>query len=221
MAILEVRLRTVPLEAQREFYAERLGLPLEDNGADAFTVRAGSSLLRFERAEEGEPTYHFAFNVPANRFAESKAWIAERAELVTHEGDDEFDFSSWNAHAVYFFDPAGNIVELISRHGLSNAADAPALLEISEMGMPTSDVPALVEAIESGLGLELYDGGGDTFAALGDERGLLIVVRSGRTWFPEAGEGRPWPLELTLTAPLQADLLPPDLPYVVHSQLAD
>ena len=221
MAILEARLETAPLDAQRAFYSERLGLPLEKDGGDGFTVRAGSSLLRFERAEQGEPTYHFAFNVPANRFAESKAWIAERVELVTYEGDDEFDFSSWNAHAVYFFDPAGNIVELISRHGLPNEADAPALLEISEMGMPAPDVPALSRMIEEQLGFGLYDGGGDAFAAMGDERGLLIVVRSGRTWFPQAGEGRPWPLELTLSGPLQADLKPPDLPYVVHSQLAD
>lgn len=221
MAILEARLRTAPLDAQRAFYSERLGLPLEDDGAGAFAVRAGSSLLRFVGAEHGEPTYHFAFNVPANRFAESKAWIAERVELVTHDGEDEFDFRSWNAHAVYFFDPAGNIVELIARHGLPNAADAPALLEISEMGLPTPDVPALVRTIQSELGFELYDGGGDAFAALGDERGLLIVVRSGRTWFPHAGEGRPWPIELTVTAPLQADLRPADLPYVVRSQLAD
>jgi catechol-2,3-dioxygenase len=220
MAILEARLHTAPLDAQRAFYAERLGLPLEEDGADAFAVRAGASLLRFQRAAEGEPKYHFAFNVPANRFAESKAWIAGLVDLVEMDGDDEFDFRSWNAHAVYFHDPAGNIVELISRHGLDNAADAPALLEISEMGMPAPDVHALRDEIESRFGYELYDGGGDSFAAVGDERGLLIVVRAGRTWFPQAGEGRPWPLELTITAPLQADLSVPGLPYRVVSQPA-
>ena len=220
MAILEARLRTAPLERQREFYAERLALPLEEDARDAFAVRAGGSLLRFERSADGEPTYHFAFNVPANRFAESKAWIAARADLVELDGEDEFDFRSWNAHAVYFFDPAGNIVELIARHGLPNDADAPALLELSEMGMPTPDVPALVGLIESRLGLSLYDGGGEQFAAVGDERGLLIVVRSGRTWFPQAGVGQVCPLELALTAPLQGVLEPAGLPYVVRSQVA-
>ena len=29
-----------------------------------------------------------------------------------------FDFDNWDARAVYFEDPAGNIVELIAHHGL-------------------------------------------------------------------------------------------------------
>lgn len=221
MAILEARLRTRPLEAQRSFYAERLGLPVEEDGADAFCVRAGSSLLAFERAEAGEPTYHLAFNVPANRFPESKAWIRRMADLIELDGEDEFDFRSWNAHAVYFRDPAGNVMELIARHGLANESDSPALLEISEVGLPTPDVPGLVQSVRSELGLDLFDGGGDSFAALGDEHGLLIVVAAGRTWFPAAGVGEPWPLELLVTAPLQADLVPAGLPYRVHAQLAD
>jgi len=45
-------------------------------------------------------------------------------------------------------------------------------------------VPATVERIRSELGFEVYrDSMSHEFAAVGDEDGLLIVVRKGRTWF--------------------------------------
>lgn len=41
---------------------------------------------------------------------------------------------------------------------------------------------------------------GETFTALGDAQGLLIVVQRGREWYPSTGlAAAPAPLQLTLT----------------------
>jgi hypothetical protein len=39
-------------------------------------IRAGSTSLVFADQGVGEAIYHFAFNVPARKFAEAKAWLA-------------------------------------------------------------------------------------------------------------------------------------------------
>ena len=68
---------------------------------------------------EGDSYYHFAFNIPANKFSEAKVWAKERVSLLVEEGEDEANFVHLPAHALYFYDPAGNIVELISRQSVS------------------------------------------------------------------------------------------------------
>ena len=95
------------------------------------------------------------------------------------------DFSAWNADALYFLDPAGNVVELIARHSLPNASDAPfgpdAFLEVSEVGMPVATCPPRSPiwrtrwACRSGtVTARLH--------AWGRSR-LAIVVPAGRPWF--------------------------------------
>jgi catechol-2,3-dioxygenase len=141
-------------------------------------------------AVDAEPgSLHFAFNVPENRLADARMWLAQRAELVPGpNGEEELDFSAWNAHAVYCSDPVGNVVELIARHSLPNESHDPfgprSLLEVSEVGVPVDDVPAAVAFVEHELAIPLWDGDRRGFTALGDDRGLFIVVPRGRAWFP-------------------------------------
>src|SRR3954462_11649834 len=74
----------------------------------------GETTLRF-RAGDWEPFYHFALLVPGDRFEAAHAWAEDEFELL---GGGVFEFENWDARAVYFLDPAGNIVELIAHHGL-------------------------------------------------------------------------------------------------------
>ncbi len=46
----------------------------------------------------------------------------------------------------------------------------------------------LSHIIQKATGLQLYKGQTDTFTALGDENGLLIVVKTGREWYPNTGQ---------------------------------
>src|SRR6266536_5252541 len=126
--------------------------------------------------------HHFAVHV-----ADLEPW---KQRLGVSE---EHDFSSWGgARAVYFRDPEENVVELIAR------PQARTELVLAVVGLPVVDVGATVEAVGDGLGLEPYDDWDESFAPLGDDDGLLIVVRVGRSWFPvgvPAGRSR---IEVTL-----------------------
>src|SRR5690606_32649521 len=90
----------------------------------------------------------------------------------------------WNAHSVFFFDPAGNVVEYIARHDLANAAPGDFgvddILYASEIAFVVDDVPGAAETLAEAAGAGLYRGSSDQFAAVGDELGLLLVMKRGR-----------------------------------------
>lgn len=187
---LRLRLRTSHLEEQRDFYRDRLGLPIVAETHDFVTIRAGNTELQFVHSEvAGHPYYHFAFNIPENKLDAAITWMRSRAPLVQRRGTDGpiFHFAHWNAHAIYFFDPAGNIVEFIARHTLPNSAagafDVPDILYASEIGLVVPEVPQAVAALKGRLGIEEYVGVSNVFAPVGNEYGLFIVVQTGRTWF--------------------------------------
>ncbi len=196
MKIKSLKLWATQLDALAAFYRDTLGLIISVR-QNRFEVYVGYTRLAFHQAEtaEGSP-YHFAINIPENQFDEGKAWLAQRVSLIKdRDGSDTFDFLSWNAHACYCYDPAGNIVELIARHSLDCAADGSlgpfssrSLLGVSEMGLVTDDVRDTTHQLCTKFGLGVYDGAGsDTFAAVGDEQGLFIVVKRGREWYPDTG----------------------------------
>lgn len=188
--ILELELRARGLERQRDFYGRTLHLPVVVEAADRITIQAGGTRLAFLQAgpEHGHPIYHFAFNIPENQLAVAKEWLTRRVPLITKNGREVFHFESWNAHSIYFQDPAGNIVELIARHNLRNAASGKfseeKILYASEIGLVVDDVGAEVTALEDRLGLPVYRPGSPTLVPVGDEHRLLIVVQRNHVWLP-------------------------------------
>jgi catechol-2,3-dioxygenase len=213
--ILEVELPTGALAQQRDFYVRALGLGLLEDEGERFAVRAGGTRLSFVASGDDPTSQHFAFNIPENQLTAARRWLAQRAPMIPGpHGEQELDFSSWNADAVYCLDPAGNVVELIARHSLPNAADAPfgprALLEVSEVGVPVSDVPAAVAFLEEPVGIPLWDGDRRGFAAMGDDVGLFIVVPQGRPWFPTDRPAHTPPLAIVISGstPARYDATP-------------
>src|SRR6266511_4564441 len=86
-----------------------------------------------------------------------------------------------------------NVVELIAR------PLARPELSLAEVGLPVDDVPAAVDALQRAFDLPTYDDWDESFAPLGDDEGLLIVVRVGRGLFPVGVPSGPAPIEVTLT----------------------
>lgn len=221
MQIVEARLTTRRLEEQKAFYGRILGLPLVEDDGRVVAFGVGTSRLVFVRAESGgEPLYHFAFDVPRNKFVEAKAWLAGRVDLLDRDGRDEFEFSSWNATAVYFRDPAGNVVELIARRNLPNDSGMPfgpdGLLRVSEVGGVVEDVPAAVRGLERDLGLEVWNEPSEEFTTVGDETGLLVVVKTGRPWFPTGQSARPHPVVVVASGDRETIHAPPDLGFRIE-----
>jgi catechol 2,3-dioxygenase-like lactoylglutathione lyase family enzyme len=139
-------------------------------------VGAGPSFARGETAP-----HHFAFHT-----ASLEPW---QQQLDVTE---EHDFSGWDgARAVYFRDPEQNVVELLAR------PEPRPERALAEVGLPVEDVHAAVEAFAE-LGIEPYRDADETFAPLGDADGLLIVVRTGRGWFPYDVPAGAAPIEVTV-----------------------
>ena len=191
------------------FYGGRLELEvLERDGS--VEVGFGATRVAFV-ADDGEPFHHFAVRVPRNRFAAARAWIEERAGLLAEPdtGETTFRFERWNADACYFEDPAGNVVELIAHHELSDessstgAFEARELLGVCEVGLVGADVRAMARPLLD-VGVELWDGtldDPDGLAFMGGRDGVLILAREGRPWMPTTRPARCNRVEVATDAP--------------------
>lgn len=183
-----LRLRASQPQRLRNFYAETLGLPLAKPDGGAFSVGVGTSRIEFEQAPSGtDPFYHFAFNISENKFVTAKNWLKNRTPLLKNDaGQDEIFFRAWNAHAVYFKDPGGNIGELIARHTMDNARSGEFSMEdllcVSEIGCPAEQPEEVGVALESTFGLKRYL---NSPMFVGDEHGLFVLPPVGRPWIPE------------------------------------
>ncbi|WP_395143132.1 VOC family protein [Armatimonas sp.] len=197
MSFRALQMGTAHLERAQQFWTKTMGLEELSSGPDSVTLAAGATHWTLTQAQTPPAIAHFAFTIPENLFDEAVAWLREHAPLLSgSDGKELFDFSHWNAHAVYFTDPDGNIAELIARHTLPNSRrENFEILGISEIGLVTDDVPGTVAS----LGLPLYRQGGTQFQPVGDEEGLLIVVQHNRPWYPDNRHpAQPIPLTVTL-----------------------
>lgn len=193
--------RSDRLDALREFYRRTLGL--EQTGENG--VRAGVSELSFQDGD-GRPFYHFAFLVPGDRFDAAREWAAGRVTVLGGGDIDDvvFDFANWNALALYFHDPAGNIVELIAHreleeNGRNGSFDASELVGLSEVGL-VGDPSELAQGLEQ-LGVHLWDGAvaPQRLAFFGERARSLIVVSQGRGWLPTGQSAELHPVEATIS----------------------
>jgi len=204
MNITELQLQTNCLSSQKEFYNKTLGLNILNFNDGSFSVNIGSSTLVFQETTL-KTYYHFAVNIPENKIKEAIAWLCPRVAPIEHEGSPLINFKNWNAHSVYFFDAGGNIVELIARHNLDNSTDKlfgqSHFLCISEVGMPVQNVALFCSLIEIKLKEKLWSGNTETFAAVGDENGLFIIVTEKRNWFPTEIQSRSFPAKTKISSP--------------------
>ncbi|MED3803935.1 VOC family protein [Lysinibacillus xylanilyticus] len=145
MEIKSLTLQTDNLQSMKEFYMNKLGFHLIAENKGSFQIQTGTSILEFTNSDTvGKPFYHFAFNIPANQFEEAKFWLKNKVQLLTEDGEDQVNFSHLPAHAIYFEDPSGNIVEFIARYGINEESSEPftinSILHISEIGLIVDDV---------------------------------------------------------------------------------
>jgi len=208
MQIKSVIIQASNQQELREFYQSLLELKFEEESETRLTIRIGSSLLVMEEAKKQEPFYHFAITIPANKIEEARVWLLnKKIELIWIEDykSDIADFKNWHAKSVYFFDPAGNIVELIARFDLKNETDesfsSNQFLNISEIGLvfPQDEIDQQVGRIikETGLSYFLKQPPMQQFKVLGDDEGLFIIVTENRNWYPTSKSSGIFPLEIT------------------------
>lgn len=219
MRFHEIILQSSRIDDIAKFYKEVLGLDTEQTPGK-LTCKTQSTSITFLPSGEGlNPFYHFAFDIPQNKFKEAKEWVKQRVSLITLDGMDEFDFKNWNAHSFYFYDPSGNIVELIARHNKKNDSSAEfngsSILSVSEIGLPVKDVKNFYEQLNAANGAELFWGDLKNFAAAGDEEGLCIIVPEGRKWYPDCPEAEIYPVIITTETRETKPISLEGLPYIL------
>lgn len=194
--ILSLELQTgASLSAMKAFYGKTLDLRIMDEGADRFSVEAGETRLTFigsDVAGDRGPFYHFAFTIPENKILQALEWQKTRTPLLAIPERnraagypvDVVDYRHWNAHSIFFLDPAGNVLEYIARHDLENGNTATFdwadLLYISEIGLVVDDVIEAAGEVRAMAAVPQYKGGDAGFMAMGDEYGLVLVMKRGR-----------------------------------------
>ena len=203
MQLTEISLQAKNIPALSDFYAAVLGLPVFEN-SKRITVTAGRTILHFDPAIDSEPFYHFAFNIPSTKIEEAAQWLKGKVELLwIDEYQSEIaEFTTWNARSVYFFDPAGNIVEFIARADLNDHAaeafSAAQIRSVSEIGLvsPVAEFEQRVNDLIQNFHLEYFSKQPPMkhFRAIGDDQGLFIVVPENRNWYPTNIAGGIFPL---------------------------
>ncbi|MBN8233880.1 glyoxalase [Halobacillus kuroshimensis] len=152
MLIEKVMLDTRPLKDMKHFYEEVLGFKERESEENQLTIEAGRSTITFQKVEEGNPFYHFAFDIPADQFQVAKEWVKARTPLLKEEDQDEVAFEHLQACAFYFQDPAGNIVECIARRTAPQSDGQPfsieSLQKVSEMSFVAVDAGQGGEVLE-------------------------------------------------------------------------
>jgi len=217
MDIRQVQLATRSLADTARFY-ERLGCSVEIVDATVRVV-VGSTLLVFRELPEMTGALHLAITIPTGTFDAAKAWIAGLTTVLGTDDQDEFEGPpNWNSRSVYFEGPDQQLLELIERRDLESGArragdgsgtgtgSVVPLVSISEVGIPVPDVIGAVEALRR-AGLEPYaNPPGESFAAVGDVDGLVILVSPDRRWFPtgdRSPSSAPVVIDVGLGAPLE------------------
>jgi len=207
MDIRQVQLATRSLDDTARFY-ERLGCPVEVVDT-AVRVAVGSTLLVFRELPEMTGALHLAITIPTGTFDAAKAWIAGLTTVLGTDDQDEFEGPpNWNSRSVYFEGPDQQLLELIERRDLPvdvGENTAVPLVSVSEVGVPVPDVLGAASALRR-AGLEPYaNPPGESFAAVGDVDGLVILVSPDRRWFPtgdRSPSSAPVVIDVGLDAPV-------------------
>lgn len=228
-------LTSASLDAMKEYYVNLLGMELVSHTNKELTIMGGQTPITFIKSEDaGDPWYHFAFNIPENKILGARDWQLERTPLVPtpynkiHKGypNDVRHFRHWNAHSVFFWDPAGNLLEYIARHDMNNAKPGnfsrDDILYASEIAFVVDDQAAEAKLLNKYLDLAPYPTSNNFWWSMGDESGLLLCIPK-RIW----GENTPnpkrfgvHPTEATILGDAQEEYLFDGFPYRVNVQKA-
>lgn len=122
--VIETCVYSRDLESLKKFYSGILGLEIVEEQEDKFVfLKAGASMLLAFNPDRTSPSndklpphgalgsIHFALEIERNDYEEWKEQLARNGIAI------EIEVSWKEARSLYFRDPAGNLVELITSGG--------------------------------------------------------------------------------------------------------
>ncbi|MNK86486.1 hypothetical protein D3C87_1063990 [compost metagenome] len=191
MNIIELELLSDDLSETKKFYKKVLGLDPFSSTKESIYFQVGFTKLIFRKSENVKPVYHFAIDLPGNRFFDTHNFIKQQVPILPIEpGNDISNFTNWDAKSFYFNDNNANILEFITRYPNKAYYEPPfsskCYISISEIGFVSNNVPELADTLVTEFGLPIYhrQPRSENFTVLGDDEGLLILGTKGREWYP-------------------------------------
>lgn len=191
MKLQHIQIQTNDLSKTIAFYTQTLGFQIIENNSTSVSFQIGSSILKFIENKNFDSIYHFAFNIPNNKLDEAIKWCDNKIDLIRIEDEKIITrFENWNANAVYFYDNNCNLLEFIARHDLDNSEtksfDIKSILNISEIGIVYEKPLELGQDLINKHQLSFFskNANSEVFATIGDDEGLLIIVKPNRNWYP-------------------------------------
>lgn len=202
MKLQFLQLNTNNLSKLYHFYINLLEFPLLKEQEEAFSFQTGETIFEFKKGPQ-KAYYHFAFNIPVGQIKSASNWLEQekKIKVLPFQGNRIVNFKAWEAKALYFYDPAGNIVEFISREPLGIKSQevfhANSIISVSEIGLPLMDVERIVQLLEEISKVEIYSGDRRRFCAIGDPKGLFILVdQAEKDWIPNDDPAIAFPLKV-------------------------
>lgn len=196
MDIQSLHIKAKNISACLDFYQHQMGLLVNILDNDSLTIRIGESTLMMDEDANAHPI-HFAINIPEGRLPQAKEWLRGFTSLALETGKDEVTYENLSAVSCYFYDPAGNIVELISRVGntepeqagepRSGKFTANEFISIGEVGVASKDMERDIKKLEA-MGIPRRDAVQNpnmeiVFMGEFDGAGFIILSPLGRRWF--------------------------------------
>lgn len=191
MKLEHIQIQSNNIQQTALFYQDILELPIIEKKTKSISIQAGNSVLEFVENAAFKSIYHLAFNIPENKLEQAIQWCKNKIDLIVIEDQNVItNFENWHANAVYFYDNNGNLLEFIARHDLENSKtesfSSKSILNISEIGIVNENPLELGNQLIEKYGLEFFskNANSELFAAIGDDEGLLIMVKPNRNWYP-------------------------------------
>lgn len=205
MKIKELHLLSDNIIETELFYNNVLNVKTEDKNLNTVSFNVGSTKIIFIQTKTNiKPVYHFAFDIPNNKFEEAFEWMKARTQLIPVIDENNFvsKFDLWNAKSFYFYDNNLNLLELICRFDVNNETkkpfDSSSILYASEIGIVSESASQTADFLTNKHGIKEFtkQAGTDSFTALGDDYGLLVLVNNQRNWFPTNDLAKSFPTKI-------------------------
>lgn len=206
MKILQVNLVTHQIEEMKEYYTNMLEMKLSFEREDSFAVWAGNTRLVFQSTEE-QPYYHLCFRTNDRYFEEMYKKLKPQL-LSDDKGETKL---YWEGNQCYFLDPDGNVLEMLVRFPEDQNKK---WYDVGEVGLPSKNVDELKKELLTSINNHFQEKL-DDFRFFGDEKGVFVLTKEGRPWYPTERPASVHPLEVYIAGSREEKIQSKSYPYTI------
>ncbi|MBO8156827.1 MAG: hypothetical protein H0Z32_10220 [Bacillaceae bacterium] len=205
MKIRQLEIHTSRLSEMTIFYEKVIGFQVQRKDSESALLSRGEARLELKMADHEQPFYHFAFSAPQKEFNLLAASVQSATSLLINECNERVMKSNlWKGDQIYFHDPDGNIVEILSPQSEKE-------FNIREVGLPSEnihDLKGFLREIPSE-----FQNDSDLFQFYGDQNGVFVLVHTDRKWYLTNKKASIHPISVTIEGEKDTTLNHPVLPY--------